>query len=69
MISQPLRRKKKKKLLKHSCAFISLKEMGVPDYPTCLQQLEPDVEKWTGSKLGKEYVETIYHHPAYLTSM
>jgi len=31
------------------------------------QQLEPDMEKWTGSKLGKEYVEAVYCHPAYLT--
>ena len=23
------------------------------------QQLEPDVEQWTGSKLGKEYVKSI----------
>ena len=33
------------------------------------QQLEMDTEQWTGSKLGKEYVEAAYHHPAYLTSM
>ena len=31
------------------------------------QQLEADKEQWTGSKLGKEYVKTIYCHPAYLT--
>ena len=31
------------------------------------EQLEPDMEQWTGSKLGKEYVKAIYHHPAYLT--
>ena len=24
-----------------------------------MQQLEPDMEQWTGSKLGKEYVKTI----------
>ena len=52
-----------------------LKEMGVPD---CLrnlrnymqvkkQQLEPDMEQWTGSKLGKEYIKAVYCHPAYLT--
>ena len=23
------------------------------------QQLEPDMEQWTGSKLGKEYIKTI----------
>ena len=30
------------------------------------QQLEPDMEQRTGSKLGKEYVKAIYCHPAYL---
>ena len=33
------------------------------------QQLEPDIEQQTGSKLGKEYVKAGYCHPAYLTSM
>ena len=33
------------------------------------QQLEPDMEQQTGSKLGKEYIKTIYFHPAYLTYM
>ena len=32
-----------------------------------MQQLEPDMEQWTGSKLGKEYTKTVYCHPAYLT--
>ena len=31
------------------------------------QQLEPDMEKWTGFKLGKEYIKAIYCYPAYLT--
>ena len=31
------------------------------------QQLEPDMEQQTGSKLGKEYVKAVYCHPAYLT--
>ena len=31
------------------------------------QQLEPDMEQWTGSKLGKEYVKAVYCHLAYLT--
>ena len=31
------------------------------------QQLEPGVEQGTGSKLEKEYVKAVYHHPAYLT--
>ena len=33
------------------------------------QQLEPDMEKETGSKLGKEYVKVAYCHLAYLTYM
>ena len=33
------------------------------------QQLEPDMEQQTGSRLGKEYVKTVYCHPAYLTYM
>ena len=33
------------------------------------QQLELDMEQWTGSKLGKEYVKTVDCHSAYLTSM
>ena len=33
------------------------------------QQLELDMEQYTGSKLGKEYVKPIYCHPAYLTYM
>ena len=52
--------------------------MGIPDHLTCLlrnlyagkkQQLEPYVEQWTGSKLGKKYVKAVYCHPAYLTTM
>ena len=33
------------------------------------QHLEPDMEQWTRSKLGKEYVKAAHCHPAYLTSM
>ena len=33
------------------------------------QQLEPDTEQQTGSKLGKEYVKAVYCHPAELTPM
>ena len=33
------------------------------------QQLELDMEQQTGSKQGKEYVEAVYCHPAYLTYM
>ena len=31
------------------------------------QQLEMDMEQWTGSKLGKEYFKALYCHPVYLT--
>ena len=42
-------------------------------WETCMQikkqQLKPDLEKCTGSKLGKEYIKAVYCHPAYLTYM
>ena len=55
-----------------------LNEMGILDHMVCLlrnlyagqeQQLELDMEQWTGSKLGKEYVKAVYCHPAYSTYM
>ena len=33
------------------------------------QQLELNMEKGTGSKLGKEYIKAVYCHPLYLTYM
>ena len=48
----------------HNKLWKILQEMGIPDHLTCtweickqvrMQQLEPDVEQWTGSKLEKEY--------------
>ena len=33
------------------------------------QHLELDMEEWTESKSGKEYVKAVYRHPAYLTYM
>ena len=33
------------------------------------EQLKLDMEQWTGSELGKEYVRPVYCHPAYLTSV
>ena len=33
------------------------------------QELEPDMEQWISSKLGKKYIKAIYCHPAYLISM
>ena len=52
-----------------------LQEMGIPDHLTCLprnlyagqEATESDMEQWPGSKLGKEYVKTVYCHPVYLT--
>ena len=46
----------------------------LPDsWETCMQvkrqQVDLDMEQWTGSKLGKEYVKAVYCHPAYLTYM
>ena len=50
-----------------------IKGMEIPDHLTCLlrnlyagqEATEPDMEQWTGSKLGKEYVKAIYCFPAY----
>ena len=40
-------------------------------WETCMQvkkhQLEPDIEQWTGSKLGKEYEKVVYCHPAFFS--
>ena len=33
------------------------------------KQLELDVEQQTGSKLGNEYVKSVFCHSAYLTYM
>ena len=33
------------------------------------QQLELDMEQWTGSKLGKEYIKAVYCHRADSTYM
>ena len=37
--------------------------------PVKNQPLDLDMEQRTGSKLGKEYVKTVYCHPVYLTYM
>ena len=42
----------------------------LPDsWETCMQvkkqQLEPEMEQWICSKLGKEYIKAVYHHPAF----
>ena len=33
------------------------------------QQLELDMEQWTASKLGKDYIKAVYCHHAYLAYM
>ena len=55
--------------------------MGIPDRLTCLlrnlfagQELTirtrfRNIEKWTGFKLGKEWIKAVYCHPAYLLHM
>ena len=52
--------------------------MGVPGHLTCLlRNLQAgqekttisDMEKWTGLKLGKEYIKPVYCHLAYLIYM
>ena len=52
-----------------------LKEMRIPDYLTCLlsnlymsqEEAESNMEQWTSSKLGKEYIKAEYCHSVYLT--
>ena len=55
-----------------------LKEIGIPDHSTCLLRNLYAGQKatvrtghgtQTGSKSGKEYVKSVYCHPAYLTYM
>ena len=62
----------------HNKLWKILKGMGIPDHLTHLLrnlyacqegQLELDMEQWTGSKLGKEYIKAVYSHTAYLTYM
>ena len=59
----------------HNKLWKILKDTGTPDHlisllRSCMQdkmqQLEPDMQQWTGSKLGKEYIEAVCCHLAYL---
>ena len=34
-----------------------------------MQYFELDMEQWTSTKLGKEYLKAVYCHTAYLTYM
>ena len=46
------------------------KPPNLPPWEICMQakkqQLEPNMEQWTGSKLGKEYTKAVYCDPASL---
>ena len=61
----------------HNKLLKILKEMGIPDHLTCLlrnlyaykKATELDMEKWTGSKLRKEFIKAVYCHPVYSTYM
>ena len=56
----------------------NFKEMGIPGHVTCLlrnlytgqeAKIDPGMDQWTGSTLGKDYIKAVYCRPAYLTSM
>ena len=61
----------------HNKLWKILKEMEIPDHLTCLlrnlykgqEAIELDMEQWSNSKSGKEYVKVVYCHPAYLIYM
>ena len=62
----------------HDKLWKVLQETGTPDHRARLprqhvqvrkQQLQPDTEQWTDSRLGKQYIKAVYCHPAYLTSV
>ena len=62
----------------HNKLWEILRDMAIPDHLTCSweicmqvrkQQLDLDMEQQTGSKEEKEYIKTVYCHPAYLTYM
>ena len=62
----------------HNKLWKSLKDMGYQNtlrasWEICIQvkkqYLELDMKQQTGSKSGKEYVKSVFCHPAYLTYM
>ena len=60
----------------HNKLWKILKEMGIPDYPTCLlrnlyagQEAELDMNNRLVPNRKKEYVKAAYCHPAFLTYM
>ena len=51
----------------HNKVWKILQEMGIPDHLTCLlrnlyagQKAMVRTERWTGSRLGKEYIKAVY---------
>ena len=57
----------------HNKLWTILKQVGIPDHLTCLLIYlyagQEDMEQHTVSKSGKEYVNVVYSHSAYLTYM
>ena len=62
----------------HNKLWEILQEMGIPDHLTYLlgnlhagqeATVRTDMEQWTDSKLGKEYIKVVYYQPDYLTYM
>ena len=62
----------------HNKLWKILKETGILDHLTCLLRnlyagqkatVRQDMDQQTGSKLGKEYIQAVHCHPAYLTYM
>ena len=62
----------------HNELWKNLQEMEIPNHLIYLLQnlyagqeatVELDMELWTSSKLGKEYVKAVHGHPTYLTHM
>ena len=68
-IKSLLQHQSSKASILHHSAFFTLPT----DWEICMQvkkqQLEPEVEQQTGSKLGKEYIKAVYCHLVYLTFM
>ena len=62
----------------HKKLWKILQEGGIPDHVTFplknlyqvkKEQIFSDMEQWTGSKFGKQYVKAVYCYLAYLTYM
>ena len=69
---------KAREFQKNFCFMDYAKEMEISNNFTCFlrnlvfgsrSKLEPYMEQWTGSKLGKQYDQAVHCHAAYLTYM